>query len=58
MMTLNATHLARGDNLRTVRPEHRASAVAAIELLQQIEFDESYWLRMVAPKDDDANPRR
>lgn len=55
---LNAAHLARGDNLRTVRPEYRDSAAAALKLLQQVEYDESYWLRMTAPKDGDDKPRR
>lgn len=43
---LTAAHLAKGDNLRTVRPEYRDSAAAAIRLLQQIEYDEAYWNRM------------
>lgn len=55
---LNAAHLAKGDNLRTVRPEYRPSAVAALKMLQQIEWDESAWLRATAPKDDDDKPRR
>lgn len=55
---LNAAHLGKGDNLRLVRPENRKSAAAALKLLQQIEYDESYWLRMTKPKDDDDKPRR
>lgn len=58
---LNAGHLAKGDNLRTVRPEFRQSAHGALVMLQRIEYDESYWRRMMEqnpPKDDDDKPRR
>ncbi len=58
---LNAAHLGNGDNLRLVRREYRASAAAAIRLLQQIEYDESYWRRLMdaqASKDSDDKPRR
>lgn len=55
---VTSAHLEKGDNLRLVRPEYRPSARAAIKLLQALEHDESYWLRMTKPKDDNDKPRR
>lgn len=61
---LTAAHLAKGDNLRLVRPEYRDSARAAIKLQQRIEYDEAYWRRLmesfeeIPQRNGDDKPRR
>lgn len=58
--TLNAGHLAKGDNLRTVHPDLQPSARAALRLLLQLEYEENYWQRQARIRDDrdDDKPRR